>query len=51
MTIVTDTNNPYNQTFVHANDIAYRVDDAVKIGYGCVFSPLDEPEIKNREKK
>ncbi|CAF4210633.1 unnamed protein product, partial [Rotaria sordida] len=39
-TIVTSTNNPKGQTFVHANDITYRDSDAIKIAYGCVFVPL-----------
>ncbi len=51
MTIVTDTNNPQNQTFVHANDIIYRVDDCIKLAHGCVFVPLDKLEIHNGEKK
>ncbi len=50
-TIVTNTNNPQNQTFVHANDIIYRVVDAQKIAYGCVFVPLENFEIQNDEKK
>ncbi|CAF0999307.1 unnamed protein product [Rotaria sordida] len=40
MTIVTSTNNPKGQTFVHANDIIYRDSHAIKIAYGCVFVPL-----------
>jgi hypothetical protein len=50
-TIVTNTNNPQNQTFVHANDIIYRVVDAQKIAYGCVFVPLENFDIQNDEKK
>ena len=48
MTIVTDTPGG---TIVHVNDIVYRVDDAIKIGYGCVFVPLDEADIRSGEKK
>lgn len=51
MTIVTDTNNPHHQTFVHANDISYRVNGAETVGYGCVFVPLDDVDIKTCEKK
>ncbi|CAF4552546.1 unnamed protein product, partial [Rotaria sp. Silwood2] len=39
-TIVTNTNNPSGQTFVHINDIIYRDPNAIKIAYGCVFVPL-----------
>ncbi len=51
MTIVTTTNNPANETFVHANDIIYRTEDAEKIGYGCIFVPLKPADIENLEKK
>ncbi|CAF4318825.1 unnamed protein product, partial [Adineta steineri] len=40
VTIVTSTNNPMNQQFVHENDIFYHEADAIKIGHGCVFIPL-----------
>jgi hypothetical protein len=49
MTIVTDEIN--GQTFLHANDIFYRVGNAKKIGYGCVFVPLEQLDIQNNEKK
>ncbi|CAF3693452.1 unnamed protein product [Rotaria sp. Silwood1] len=39
-TIVTSTNNPNGQTFVHVNDIIYHDLNAIKIAYGCVFVPL-----------
>jgi hypothetical protein len=48
VTIISDT---YKGKFVHANDIDYRVGDAMKIAYGCVFIPLDNDDIKNGEKK
>jgi len=49
MTLVTDEIN--GQTFLHANDILYRVDNAKKIGHGCVFAPLENLDIQNNEKK
>ncbi len=51
MTLGTSTNNPMNQTFVHANDIIYGEADTEKIAYGCVFVPLQESDITNNEKK
>jgi hypothetical protein len=46
--MISDT---YNGKFVHANDIVYRVDGAIKVGYACAFVPLDGNEMKNGEKK
>ncbi|CAF3947331.1 unnamed protein product [Rotaria sp. Silwood2] len=51
MTIVTSTDNPNSQTFVHANDIVYREPDAIKIAYGCVFVPLRQSDINNGVKE
>jgi hypothetical protein len=51
MTLATSTNNPMNQTFVHANDIIYCEADTQKIAYGCVFVPLQQSNISNNEKK
>ncbi|CAF1178786.1 unnamed protein product [Rotaria sordida] len=51
MTIVTSTDNPNNQTFVHANDIIYREADMIKIAYGCIFIPLRQSDINNGEKE
>ncbi|CAF3428501.1 unnamed protein product [Rotaria sp. Silwood1] len=44
-TIVTSTNNPTSQTFVHANNITVREPNAIQIAYGCVFAPLKQSEI------
>jgi len=49
MTLVTDEIN--GQTFLHANDILYRVNDAKKLGYACVFVPLENLDIQNNEKR
>jgi hypothetical protein len=46
--MISDT---YNGKFVHTNDIVYRVDGAIKVGYACAFVPLDQDELKNGEKK
>lgn len=48
MTIVTSTNNPMGQTFVHANDLSCEEPGVVKLGYGSVFVPLRQDETRKR---
>ncbi|CAF1138275.1 unnamed protein product, partial [Adineta ricciae] len=50
MTMVTSTNNPDNQTFVHVNSIKYHTDDAIDLDYGSVFVPLTKSDINSCEK-
>jgi hypothetical protein len=48
--MVTSTDNPNNKTFVHVNGIKYRTDDAIEIGHGSIFLPLNESDIRSCEK-
>ena len=50
-TLVTIIGDDNHQMFVHANDLAYRVPQATKLGYASVFIPFDVNEIQALEKK
>lgn len=47
-TVIGDNNS---EVYLHANDLAYRVNGAVKVGYASVFVPFDAHEIHNAKKK
>lgn len=49
--MVTSTNNPQHQTFVHPNSIAYRTEDAMNLPHGSIFIPLTKLDLQNGEKK
>ena len=49
--MVTSTNNPKRQTFIHVNGIKYRSKDAIELGNGSLFLPISREEIIVSEKK
>jgi hypothetical protein len=51
LTMVTSPLNPEKTTFVHVNDIKYRTDDVIEMGYGSIFLPITKSDIQKCEKR
>ncbi len=49
--MVTSTNNPKKQTFIHVNDIKYHTNDAIQLDNGSIFLPITKMDMKNNEKR
>lgn len=49
--MVTSTQNPKQQTFIHVNGIIYRSNDVIELGNGSIFIPISREEIVRGEKK
>lgn len=49
--MVTSTNNPKRQRFIHVNGIKYRTDDAIELDYRRIFIPITREEMNHCEKK